>query len=185
MHCFQFVFYTSKYLKKWKPNDRCFLSLCAWGWLDNSYRWENKCLCWALRLTELGRRKMGVVWGHRTHGQCRDCQSFRPAQGELLRRRVSIWQSDRCISEYAEKWKSESISHSILYNSLRPLWTVACQSSLSLGLSRQEYWVGSHSFLQRIFPTQRSNLDILHCRRILYHLSPQEGGPQPEKEVES
>ena len=33
--------------------------------------------------------------------------------------------------------------------------------------------VGSHSFLQGIFLTQGSNLGPLHCRKILYHLSPQ------------
>ena len=31
--------------------------------------------------------------------------------------------------------------------------------------------VGSLSLLQRIFPTQESNPGLLHCRRILYHLS--------------
>ena len=31
--------------------------------------------------------------------------------------------------------------------------------------------VGCHSLLQRIFPTQRSNLGLPHCRRILNHLS--------------
>ena len=36
--------------------------------------------------------------------------------------------------------------------------------------------MGSHSLLQRIFPTQRLNLGLLHCRQILYHLSYQ-GGP--------
>jgi len=34
--------------------------------------------------------------------------------------------------------------------------------------------VGSHSLLQGIFPTQRSNPGLLHCRQILYHLSHQE-----------
>ena len=33
------------------------------------------------------------------------------------------------------------ISRSIMSNSLTP-WTVACQSSLSMGLSWQEYWSG-------------------------------------------
>ena len=33
-----------------------------------------------------------------------------------------------------------------------------------------------HSLLQGIFPTQGSNPGLLHCRRILYHLSHQ-GGP--------
>ena len=31
--------------------------------------------------------------------------------------------------------------------------------------------VGCHSLLQGIFPTQGSNLDLLHCRQILYPLS--------------
>ena len=31
--------------------------------------------------------------------------------------------------------------------------------------------VGFHSLLQGIFPTQGSNSCLLHCRRILYHLS--------------
>ena len=37
--------------------------------------------------------------------------------------------------------------------------------------------VGSHSILQEIFPTQGSNLGLLHCRQILYHLSHQ-GNPK-------
>ena len=36
--------------------------------------------------------------------------------------------------------------------------------------------VGSHSLLQGIFTTQRSNLGLLHCRQILYCLSHQ-GNP--------
>ena len=34
--------------------------------------------------------------------------------------------------------------------------------------------VGCHFFTQGIFPTQRQNLGLLHCRQILYHLSHQE-----------
>ena len=33
--------------------------------------------------------------------------------------------------------------------------------------------LGCHSLLQVIFPTQGSNLGLLHCRQILYHLSHQ------------
>ena len=36
--------------------------------------------------------------------------------------------------------------------------------------------VGSLSLLQQIFPTQKSNRNLLHCRRILYQLSYQ-GSP--------
>ena len=34
--------------------------------------------------------------------------------------------------------------------------------------------MGSHSFLQGIFLTQRSNPDLLHCRQILYHCATKE-----------
>ena len=37
-------------------------------------------------------------------------------------------------------------------------------------------WIVSHSLLQGIFPTQGSNLGLLHCRQILYCLSHQ-GSP--------
>ena len=33
--------------------------------------------------------------------------------------------------------------------------------------------VGCHFFLQGTFPAQGSNSGLLHCRQILYHLSPQ------------
>ena len=43
--------------------------------------------------------------------------------------------------------------------------------------SGQNTGVGSHSLLQGIFPTQGSNPGVLHCRQILYQLSP-EGKPK-------
>ena len=41
------------------------------------------------------------------------------------------------------------------------LWTVACQTPLSMGFPRQEYWVGSHSLLWGIFLTQGLNSCLL------------------------
>ena len=57
------------------------------------------------------------------------------------------------------------------------LWMVALQAPLPLEFPRQEYWSGSCSLLQEIFPTQRLNPDLLHCRQILYRLS-HEGTPR-------
>ena len=56
------------------------------------------------------------------------------------------------------------------------LWTVAHQAPLSVGFSRQEYWSGLPFPSPGIFSTQGSNLGLLHCRQILYHLSHQ-GSP--------
>ena len=46
-------------------------------------------------------------------------------------------------------------------------WTVACQTPLSVGFSRQEYWSG----LPFPSPGDLPNPGLLHCRQILYHLS--------------
>ena len=52
-----------------------------------------------------------------------------------------------------------------LYPTFTTPWTIQ-----SMEFSRPEYW-SSLSLLQGIFPTQGSNLSLLHCRQILYHLS--------------
>ena len=40
------------------------------------------------------------------------------------------------------------------------LWTVAHQTPLSMGFSRQKYWSGGHALLQGIFFTQGLNLSL-------------------------
>ena len=55
--------------------------------------------------------------------------------------------------------------------------TVARQAPLPLGFSRPEYWSGLPCLFQGIFPSQRSNPGLLHCRQILYHQSHQ-GSPK-------
>ena len=42
--------------------------------------------------------------------------------------------------------------------------TVACQTFLSMGFSRQEYWSGLPFPLQGTFLTQGMKLHLLHCR---------------------
>ena len=50
-------------------------------------------------------------------------------------------------------------------------WTVASQLPLSMRFSRQECWNGLPFPPPGFFPTQGSNLGLLHCRQILYRLS--------------
>ena len=45
------------------------------------------------------------------------------------------------------------------------------------GVPRQEYGVGCHFLLPRIFPTLWLNLRLLHCRWVLYRMSHQGSGP--------
>ena len=60
------------------------------------------------------------------------------------------------------KW---SESHSLVSNSLWPHGPYSPWNSPG-----QNTWVGRLSLLQGIFPTQGSNLGLLHCRQILYQL---------------
>ena len=52
-----------------------------------------------------------------------------------------------------------------------------CDSMDYWEFSRSEYWRGSLSLLQGIFPTQGLNPGLLHCRWILYQLS-HKGSPR-------
>ena len=58
------------------------------------------------------------------------------------------------------------LSHSVVPDSLQPLWTVACQAPLSMRFSRQgNIGVGWLFLLQGFFPTQGSNLCLPHLLR--------------------
>ena len=67
--------------------------------------------------------------------------------------------------ELTFSFESESVSHSVVSDSLRLYelhspWNSPVQNS----------GVGSLSLLQGIFPTQGSNPGLPHCRRVLYQL---------------
>ena len=62
---------------------------------------------------------------------------------------------------------------SVMSDSFATLWTVACQASLSMEFSRQEYWSGLPFPPPGDLLTQGLNLGLLHCRWVLYHLSHQ------------
>ena len=66
---------------------------------------------------------------------------------------------------------TESESRSVVSDSLQPHGLYSPWNSLG-----QNTGVGSLSLLQGIFPAQRLNPGLLHCRWILYHMSHQ-GSP--------
>ena len=65
------------------------------------------------------------------------------------------------VSSLNWKWQRKWFSRVWLFVTAYSPWN-------SLG---QNTGVGSHSFLQGIFPTQGLNPGLLHCKQILYHLS--------------
>ena len=69
-------------------------------------------------------------------------------------------------------WKSDSESHSVVSDSLRPHGLYSPWNSLG-----QNTGVGSFSLLQGIFPIQGSSPGVPHCRQILYQLS-HKGSPR-------
>ena len=84
-----------------------------------------------------------------------------------------IWCGSTCQPVHRVQY---SVSHSVMSDSEIPR-TVTHQAPLSLEFPGKNTGVGSHSLLQGIFPTQGSNLSLLHCRQILYRLSHQ-GSPR-------
>ena len=68
-----------------------------------------------------------------------------------------------CVCARTRARVSRSVGSNCLYARLLCPWNPLGKST----------GVGCHFLLQRIFPTQGSNLGLLHCKRILYHLSHQ------------
>ena len=68
------------------------------------------------------------------------------------------------------KSKSESVSCSVVSNSLQPHGLQPARLLCPWNSPGKNTGVGCHSLLQRIFLTQGSNQSLLHCRQILYCL---------------
>ena len=65
------------------------------------------------------------------------------------------------------------VSHSVMPNSLQPHGLSLTRLLCPWNSPGKNTGVGCHSLLQGIFLTQGSNPCPLHCRQILYNLSPQ------------
>ena len=72
---------------------------------------------------------------------------------------------------------SESASLLVVSDSLWPHWLQFTRLLCPWSSPGKNTGVGRHSLLQGIFLIQGSNLCLLHCRQILYHLSHQ-GSPK-------
>ena len=68
------------------------------------------------------------------------------------------------------------VSDSVVSSSLQPHGQSPARLLCLWASPGKNTGVGSHSVFQGIFPTQRSNTGLPHCRQILYCLSHQ-GGP--------
>ena len=80
-----------------------------------------------------------------------------------------VWhraQESLCLSRFLCEFEIESESRSVVSDSLRPHGLYSpCNSP------GQNTGVGSHSFIQGIFPTQGSSPGLPNCSWILYQLS--------------
>ena len=63
------------------------------------------------------------------------------------------------------------VSRSVVPGSLQPRGLQRTRLLCPWNSPGKNTGVGCRFLLQEIFPTQRSNLDFMHCRQILYHLS--------------
>ena len=68
-------------------------------------------------------------------------------------------------------WELVSVSCSVVLDSLQPHGLQPIRVFCPWDFPGKDPGVGCYFLLQMIFPTQGSNLDLLHCRQILHHLS--------------
>ena len=80
-----------------------------------------------------------------------------------------LFHTEQIVKRYSNKGHSQS--HSVVSNSLQPHGLDSPWNSPG-----KHTWVGSHSILPGIFPTQGLNPGLPHCRRIVYQLRHQ-GSP--------
>ena len=113
--------------------------------------------------------------GKNTAVGCHDpLQRIIPTQGSnpgLLHCRQILYHLNHRGSPITYMNETERESHSVMPASLWPHGLYSPWNSPG-----QNTGVGSFSLLQGIFPTQKSNRGLLHCRRILYKLTYQ-GSP--------
>ena len=72
------------------------------------------------------------------------------------------------------KVKGENVSRSVVSDSLQPHGLQLARLLCPWGSPGKNTGVGCHALLQGIFLIQGLNLDLPHCRQILYHLSHQQ-----------
>ena len=77
-------------------------------------------------------------------------------------------------SNQLRRLKSESVSHSVLSDSLQRQGVQPTRLLCPWDFPGKNTGIGCHYLLQGIFPTQGSNPGFLHCRQILYCLSTKE-----------
>ena len=115
-------------------------------------------------------RGKGGEWKAETVG-CQDTRMCTTWGTEPICVRYRISSQCRSFKVAGNEVNSESESHSVVSDSLQSHGNSPWNS---LG---QNTGVGSLFLLQGIFPTQRSNPGLPHCRQILYQLSHQ-GSPR-------
>ena len=73
-----------------------------------------------------------------------------------------------CCFKSLNLWESVTLSLSVTKScpTLATPCTVACQTPLSMGFSRREYWNGLPLPSPGDLPTQESNRGLLHCSRF-------------------
>ena len=111
-------------------------------------------------------------WGHRVR------RDLATEQQQYIH---MCWKKNKNWLKSWMKVKSESVSRSGMSISLQPHELQSARLLCPWDSPDKNTGVGCHSLLQGIFPTRGSTLSLLHCRQILYCLSPQ-GWPHLMKE---
>ena len=104
-----------------------------------------------------------LLWERQRAEHCANCITYLTSEKLTLPARSLLTCGLTRVKE------SESVSRSVRSDSLQPHGPARLLCPWDS--PGKNTGVGSRAFLQGIFPTQGSNLDLPHCRPALYHLS--------------
>ena len=113
---------------------------------------------------------------------CVSCTEGRFFSSEPLGKPLICVYSHKLSFDAMESEKNQRASRSVLSDSLRTHGLWPAKLLCPWNSPGKHTGVGCHFLLQGIFPTQGSNLGLLHCRQILHHLSHQ-GSPRTDIDV--
>ena len=145
---------------------RCVRMLLSWPSHFSPFLWHHPFPALKWPVLSNNHRKLLVLgmW----HGITKTVLKKKKKKKEKFR--GYVWVSD---FKYVLCCESESVSHSVVSNSLGPHGLKPIRLLWPWDFPGKNTGVGCHSLLQVILPTQESNPGLLHCRLILYHLSHQ------------
>ena len=159
-----------RHYAKWNKSEKdkyCMISLICEIWKIQQISEHNK----KINILIDTERKLDITSGGRKWGEAIEVED---KEIQTIRHKITykdiLYNMENVANIITINGVHVCVSRSVVSDSLWP--TDCSQSGSSVhGILQARMGVGCHSLLQEVFLTQGSNLGLLHCWKIIYHLS--------------